>query len=109
MLLRGPVVSALKPPSFVNSNLSNPGVRAAESPRQASKDNNALLMQRMEDSNVGPLWWFTQMQIKVRNGISIKMLKMKDRTDYVYENTGGGDKVSGERSGLLQENAAITR
>jgi hypothetical protein len=40
-------------------------------------DDNALLTQRMEDSNVGPLWWFTHTLIKVRNGSSIKMLKMK--------------------------------
>ncbi len=34
----------------------------------APEDENALLMQRMEDSNLRPLWRLTNMLVKVRNG-----------------------------------------
>jgi hypothetical protein len=35
----------------------------------APRDENALLMQRREDSNLRQLWRLTSMLVKVRNGV----------------------------------------
>ena len=44
----------------------------------APRDENALLMQRMEDSSLRQLWRLTNMLFKVRNGgLTLEMLKMK--------------------------------
>jgi hypothetical protein len=55
----------------------------------APQDENALLMQRMEDSNLRQLWRLTNTLIKVRNGaLTHKDVKNEDRPDYVHENKG---------------------
>ena len=58
----------------------------------APQDENALLMQRREDSSLRQLWRLTNVLFKVRNGALIqKDVKNEDRPDYVYENKGVSD------------------
>ena len=74
----------------------------------APRDEKSLLMQRMEDSSLRQLWRLTNMLFRVRNGaLSLRDVKNEDRSDYVYENKGDGDKMSSEKHGILQENATI--
>ncbi len=74
----------------------------------APQDEKALLMQRMEDSSLRQLWRLTNVLFKVRNGALAhkKDVKNEDRTDYVHENKGDDDTMSGEEDGFLHENAA---
>jgi hypothetical protein len=74
----------------------------------APRDQNALLMQRMEDSNLRQLWRLTNTLIKVRKGaLTKKDVKNEDRSDYVYENKGEYDKMSSEKQAILQEDTTI--
>ena len=74
----------------------------------APQDERALLMQRMEDSNLRQLWRLTNVLFKVRNGaLTRRNVKNEDRSDYVYENTCTEDKMSGDGASFLQENASI--
>jgi hypothetical protein len=74
----------------------------------APQDERALLMQRMEDSNLRQLWRLTNVLFKVRDGaLTRRDIKNEGRTDYVYENTGMDDKLSGENTSSLQKNAPI--
>jgi hypothetical protein len=76
----------------------------------APRDENALLMQRLEDSSLRQLWRLTNMLFRVRNGgLTLRDGKNGDRPGYVHENTGDGDKMSSEKHGFLQENAPIER
>jgi len=53
----------------------------------APNDENAMFMQRMEDSSLRQLWRLTDVLFKVRNGaLTHKDVKNEDRPDYVYEN-----------------------
>jgi len=55
----------------------------------APQGENALLMQRMEDSSLRQLWRLTNTLIKVRNGaLTQKDVKNEGRPDYVYQNKG---------------------
>ena len=84
-------------------NLQSPENFAA---MMAPKDENALLMQRMEDSNLRQLWRLTNVLFKVRNGaLSHKNVKNEDRSWDVHENKGEGDKMDDNPSGFLAENA----
>jgi len=52
--------------------------------------------------------------VSVRSVVSSRVLTQKDvknedRSDYVYENKGEDDIMSGEKHGFLQENATIAR
>ena len=50
------------------------------------------------------------MLFKVRNGaLTRRDVKNEDRTDYVHENTGDGDKMFSEEHSFLHGNAAIAR
>jgi hypothetical protein len=50
------------------------------------------------------------MLFRVRNGeLTRREIKNEDRTGYIHENKGDGDKMSSENQGFLQENAAIER
>jgi len=61
----------------------------------APRDDNALLMQRMEDSSLRQLWRLTNMLVKIRNGaLNQKMLKMKGPLDELLK-TRGQIKCSG--------------
>ena len=61
----------------------------------APQDENALLMQRMEDSSLRQLWRLTNVLFKVRNGaLTHKDVKNEDRPDYVYENKGESDTMA---------------
>jgi hypothetical protein len=52
----------------------------------------------------------TNMLFRVRNGaLTLRDVKNEDRTDYVHENTGNGDKMSRENHAFLHENASIAR
>jgi hypothetical protein len=76
----------------------------------APQDENALLMQRMEDSSLRQLWRLTNVLFKVRNGaLTRRDVKNEDRPDYVYENKGASDTMSGNRDDFLAENAQIQR
>ena len=76
----------------------------------AHLDEKAVLMQRMEDSSLRPLWRLTNVFFRVRNGaLTLKDVKNEGWTDYVYENTGGNDKMSIEKTRLLHENPPIAR
>src|SRR5271157_4019927 len=111
------------PTSGVRSQESGVGKRGAigsapfASP--ASKENKMLLMQRMGDSSLRlivdcrfsifdcrfakcpPLWRLTNVLFKVRNRVLTQRdVKNEDRTGYVYENTGGDDKMAGEKTGF---------
>jgi len=74
----------------------------------APRDENALLLQRVEDSSLRKLWRLTNMLFRVRNGgLTLRDVKNKDRPGSVHENTGDGDKMSSDNAGLLQKNAPI--
>ena len=74
----------------------------------APRDENALLMQRMEDSSLRKLWRLTNMLFRVRNGgLTLRDVKNEDRPGYVHENTGDDDKMSSEKHEFLQENPSI--
>jgi hypothetical protein len=74
------------------------------------KDENALLMQRMEDFSLRQLWRLTNVLFKVRNGALIhKDVKNEDRPDYVYENKGADDTMPDNQRDFLAENAQISR
>ena len=61
----------------------------ARSALMAPKDENALLMQRMEDSTLRQSWWLTNVLIRVRNGaLTQKDVKNEGRSGYVPENKG---------------------
>ena len=67
-------------------------------------------MQRMEDSSLRQLWRLTNVLFKVRNGaLTRRDVKNEDRPDYVYENKGASDTMSGNRDDFLAENAQIQR
>jgi hypothetical protein len=52
-------------------------------------------MQEMEHSSLRQLWRLTNTLIEVRNGaLTLRDVKNEDRSGYVYENTGDGDKMS---------------
>jgi hypothetical protein len=86
---------------------------AMESPENlaaltAPQDEKSLLMQRMEDSSLRQLWRLTNMLFRIRNGVlTCRDVKNGDRSDYVYENKGDGDKMSSQKDEFLQENAPI--
>jgi len=80
----------------------------------------------MEDSALRQLRRVTMVRIKVRTsqssiasrqsaidnhqgGLTLKDVKNEGWTDYVYENTGGNDKMSIEKTRLLHENPPIAR
>jgi hypothetical protein len=74
----------------------------------APQDERALLMQRMEDSNLRQLWRLTNVMFKVRNGaLTRRDVKNEGRTDYVYENTVADDKLSGEITSFLPKSAPL--
>jgi hypothetical protein len=74
----------------------------------APRDEKSLLMQRMEDSSLRQLWRLTNMLFRVRNGaLTLRDVKNGDRSGYVHEKTGEGDKMSSEKHGVLQENAPM--
>jgi hypothetical protein len=55
----------------------------------APNDENAMVMQRMEDSSLRQLWRLINVLFKVRNGaLTHKDVKNEDRPDYVYEKKG---------------------
>jgi hypothetical protein len=76
----------------------------------APQDENALLMQRLEDSNLRQLGRLTDTLIKVRNGaLARKDVKNEGRPDYVHENKGEDDKMSVNCAEFLAENTQIER
>jgi hypothetical protein len=76
----------------------------------APQDENALLMQRMEDSSLRQLWRLTNVLFKVRNGaLTRRDVKNEDRPDYVYENKGMSDTMPENQSDFVAENAQISR
>ena len=88
---------------------------AIESPENraalmAPRDENALLLQRMEDSSLRQLWRLTNILIKVRNGaLTQKDVKNEGRSDYVNENKGEIEKIDENPSRFSAENARIRR
>ena len=61
----------------------------------APDDENAMVLQRMKDPRLRPLWRLTHTLIKVRNGaLTHKDVKNEDRPDYVYENKGAHDTMT---------------
>jgi hypothetical protein len=76
----------------------------------APNDENAMGMQRLEDSCLRQLWRLPHTLIKVRNGaLTHKDVKNEDRPGDVYENKGEGDKMDDNRSGFVAENAKVGR
>jgi hypothetical protein len=72
--------------------------RGARAALMAPNDENALLMQRMEDSSLRQLWRVTNVLIKVRKGaLSQKDVKNEGCSGYVHENTGEGEYVKDSR------------
>ena len=79
----------------------------------APRNEDALLLQRLEDSSLRKLWRLTNMLFRVRTGAlglgngtqTLRDVKNEGRTDYVYENTENDDKMSYEKSAFLRENA----
>ena len=72
----------------------------------APRDENALLLQRVEDSSLRKLWRLTNMLFRLRNG-ELRNVKNEGRSDYVHENTGDDDKMSSEKHDFFQENPSI--
>ena len=88
-------------------NMQSPESLAA---MMAPQDENALLMQRMEDSSLRQLWRLTNVLFKVRNGaLTRRDVKNEDRPDYVYENKWTSDTMPENQHDFLAENAAISR
>jgi hypothetical protein len=55
----------------------------------------------VEDSSLRQWWWLTRMVFKVRNAaLSPRDVKNEDRSDYVHENKGQDDKMSGDLHGF---------
>jgi hypothetical protein len=78
--------------------------------RATPKDQNALLMQTMEDFSLRQSWRLTNVLFKVRNGgLSQRDVKNEGTSGDVYENKGTRDIMSGNRDGFLAENAEIAR
>jgi hypothetical protein len=78
--------------------------------RMAPNDENALLMQRMEDSSLRQLWRLTNTLVKVRNGaLTQRDVKNEDRPGDVYENKGTSDIMADNWSGFLAENTQVSR
>jgi len=78
--------------------------------RMAPNDENALLMQRMEDSSLRQLWRLTNTLVKVRNGaLTQRDVKNEDRPGDVYENKGASDRMADNGSGFLAEIAPMAR
>ena len=76
----------------------------------APQDQNALLMQRMEDSSLRQLWRLTNVLFRVRNGaLAPRDVKNEGTSGDVYENKGASDTMTDNGSGLLAENAQISR
>jgi len=76
----------------------------------APQDENALLMQRMEDSSLRQLWRLTNVLFKVRNGaLTRRDVKNEDRPDYVYENKVASDTMPENQHDFLAENSQISR
>ena len=64
----------------------------------------------MEDSNLRQLWRLTNVLFKVRNGaLTHRDVKNEGTSGDVYENKGEDDKMSGNPTVFLQENAEISR
>jgi hypothetical protein len=60
----------------------------------APQDENALLMQRMEDSSLRQLWRLTNVLFRVRNGaLSPRDVKNEGTSGDVYENKGASDTM----------------
>jgi len=61
----------------------------------APQNDMALLAQKVEDSTLRQLWRLSNMLFRIGKGARKQRdVKNEDRTDYVYENTGGDDKMS---------------
>jgi hypothetical protein len=76
----------------------------------APRDDQALLMQRLEDSSLRQLWRLTNMLLRVRNGaVTLRDVKNETTSGDVHENKGDGDKMSGEIHAVFQENATMER
>jgi hypothetical protein len=60
----------------------------------APQDENALLMQRMEDSNLRRFWRLTNVLFKLHNGtFAQRDVKNEDRSGDMYENKGSNDTM----------------
>ena len=71
------------------------------------RDEGSLLMLRVEDSSLRQLWRLTSMLLKVANGTPTpRDVKNEGTSGDVYENKGDDDKMSIEKHGIFQENAA---
>ena len=74
----------------------------------APQDKNALLMQRMEASNLRQLWRLTNTLIRIREGaLTRKDVKNADRPGYVTENKGDNDIMTDTQSDSLSENTQV--
>jgi hypothetical protein len=61
----------------------------------APQDQNALLMQRMEDSSLRQLWRLTNVLFRVRNGaLAPRDVKNEGTSGDVYENKGTSDTMT---------------
>jgi hypothetical protein len=76
----------------------------------APDDENAMVMQRLEDSRLRPLWRLTKALFRVRNGaLARRDVKNEDRPGDVYENKGEDDTMPKNQHDFLAENAQIAR
>jgi hypothetical protein len=68
----------------------------------APTEDNHVLLQRMEDSNLRRLWRLTNLFIRARQGgLTRKDVKNEDRSHDVYENKGQDDKMSHEKADIF--------
>jgi len=74
----------------------------------APRGENALVMQRMEDSSLRQLWRLTNLLIKVRSGrlTPKKDVKNEGWTGNVIENQGKGE-IADDCSGIVHETASV--
>jgi hypothetical protein len=76
----------------------------------APQDQNALLMQRMEDSNLRQLWRLTNVLFKLRNGaLAQRDVKNEGTSGDVYENKGTNDTMPDNQDDFLTETSQIER
>jgi len=75
----------------------------------APDDENAMVLQIMEDSRLRQWWRLTNVLFKIRNGALIQRdVKNEDRPDYMYENK-GTEKMKRDRSNYVDENTHVNR
>jgi hypothetical protein len=72
----------------------------------APKDESAMLMQRMQDSNLCPLWRLTLINVR-KGALTHRDVKNEGTSGDVYENKGAHDTMPDNKSRFWPKNSKI--